>query len=345
METKTVTNLLELGTDGLREFVTGLGMPPYRAAQISRWVYAAGVSGFEEMTNLSRKDRAALARYAGIIPPALLDRQVSSDGTEKYLFGLADGETVESVMIPDEKRVTLCISSQVGCALGCKFCLTGAGGFKRDLLPHEITGQVLMAKRLAAPLELTNFVMMGMGEPLMNTKNVLEALRGLTSPDMFCISPRRITLSTAGVVPEIKALGESGIGVGLAVSLNATTDGVRDAVMPVNRKYPIKELMAALREFPLAPRRRITIEYVMLAGVNDTLADAKRLAGLLHGLKCKVNLIPYNPHPGSEYDKPAQATVLKFQEFMHSRGFTAFIRQSRGQDILAACGQLRARKA
>lgn len=345
MDTKNITNLLELGMDGLREFVAGLGMPPYKAAQISRWVYAAGVSGFEEMTNLSKKDRAALAENAGLNPPALLDRLVSSDGTEKYLFGLADGETVESVMIPDEKRVTLCISSQVGCALGCRFCLTGAGGFKRDLLPHEITGQVLMAKRLAAPLELTNFVMMGMGEPLMNTKNVLEALRRLTSPEMFCISPRRITLSTAGVVPEIKALGESGIGVGLAVSLNATTDGVRDAVMPINRKYPIKELMAALREFPLAPRRRITIEYVMLAGVNDTLADAKRLAGLLHGLKCKVNLIPYNPHPGSAYDKPARATVLQFQEFMHSRGFTAFIRQSRGQDILAACGQLRARKA
>lgn len=343
MEDKAVTNLLTLDEAGLHEFVTGMGLPGYKAKQVSRWIYTAGATSFDDMTNLSKKDRAALAEHASMEPLELIERLVSSDGTEKYLFGLADKETVESVMIPDEKRVTLCISSQVGCALGCRFCLTGAGGFKRDLMPHEITGQVYMAKRLAAPLELTNFVMMGMGEPLMNTGNVLDALRRLTSPDMFCISPRRITLSTAGVVPEIRALGEAGIGVNLAVSLNATTDAVRDEVMPVNRKYPLKALMAALRDYPLAPRRRITIEYVMLGGVNDSLADAKRLASLLHGLKCKVNLIPYNPHPGSAYARPGEAQVLAFQESLHARGFTAFVRQSRGQDILAACGQLRAR--
>lgn len=337
----TRTNLLELDEAGLTSFVAGLGMHAYRAKQISRWIYSSGAQWFTDMTNLSKKDRELLAERATLTPPELLERQVSADGTEKYLFGLHDGGTVESVMIPDEKRVTLCVSSQVGCALGCRFCLTGAGGFTRDLLPHEITGQVYAAIKLAAPRELTNIVLMGMGEPLMNTDNVIDALRRLTSPDMFCISPRRITLSTAGVVPEIAALGESGVGVSLAVSLNAATDAVRDVIMPINRKYPIKELMAALRAFPLAPRRRITIEYVLLAGVNDSEKDARTLGNLLRGLKCKVNLIPHNPHPASEYGPPSEETVLAFQKVLHDKGYTAFIRQSRGQDILAACGQLR----
>jgi len=246
-------------------------------------------------------------------------------------------------MIPDEKRVTLCISSQAGCALGCRFCLTGAGGFRRNLAPHEITGQVWSAKRLAAPRDITNYVLMGMGEPLMNTDNVLGALGRLTSEAMFNISPRRITLSTAGVVPEIKRLGESGMGVNLAVSLNAATDEVRDVVMPINRKYPIGELMRALREYPLAPRRRITIEYVLLAGVNDAESDARRLAKLLAGVKCKINLIPFNEHPGSDYRAPGEDAVLAFQQVLHDKDYTAFIRQSRGADILAACGQLRGR--
>ena len=222
---------------------------------------------------------------------------------------------------------------------------TGAGGYRRDLLAHEIAGQVLAAKELAKPRVLTNLVLMGMGEPLLNTGNVFEALSRLTSPKMFCISPRRITLSTAGVVPGIKALGESGLGVNLAVSLNAATDAVRDKVMPINRKYPLKELIKALKAYPLAPRRRITIEYVMLAGVNDTLSDARTLATILRGLRCKVNLIPFNEHTGSEFRRPELSAVLAFQDELHARNLTAFIRESRGADILAACGQLRAAKS
>ncbi len=334
-------NLMLLDEAGLASLVESLGMPRYRSAQIGRWVYADGLTSFDGMTNLSKKDREMLAEKAEIRPPELIERLVSTDGTEKYLFELDDGERIESVMIPDEKRVTLCISSQAGCALGCRFCLTGAGGFRRNLAPHEITGQVFLAKRLAVPRELTNFVLMGMGEPLMNTENVLDALGRLTSGAMFGISPRRITLSTAGVVPEIAKLGESGVGVNLAVSLNAATDEVRDVIMPINRKYPIRELIRALKEYPLEPRRRITIEYVLLSGVNDAITDARALAKLLRGLKCKINLIPFNEHPGSDYRAPDEYAVLAFQQVLHDKGYTAFIRQSRGADILAACGQLR----
>jgi len=337
-------NLLEFDIDGLKAFVEGLGLPAYRAAQLGNWIYARGHTDFSEMTNISKALREELARSCEITPPELVDRLVSSDGTEKYLFRLADGELIESVLIPDEKRVTLCISSQAGCALGCGFCLTGAGGYRRDLLPHEITGQVFMAKELADPREITNYVLMGMGEPLMNTDNVFEAVRRLTSPDMFGISGRRITLSTAGVVPGIRALGEAGLGVNLAVSLNATTDEVRSRIMPINKKYPISELVRALKEFPMEQRRRITIEYVMLKGLNDTITDADRLARILRGLRCKVNLIPFNPHDGSEFQKPDEADVLAFQERLADRGYTAFIRTSRGADILAACGQLRAKR-
>ena len=335
-------NLLSLGFDGLKSFIESAGMSGYRAAQVARWIYVSGAESFGEMTNLSKADRERLEGLAEIRNIERVKRQISSDGTEKYLFRLDDGEMVESVLIPDEDRLTLCISSQAGCALGCRFCLTGSGGFRRDLLPHEITGQVFAARKLAGGRAVTNLVLMGMGEPLMNRKNVFEALRWLTSEKMFDMSTRKITLSTAGVVPGIKELGESGIGINLAVSLNATTDEVRDAIMPINRKYPIKELIKALKAFPLAPRRRITIEYVMLRGVNDSLADARRLAVLLRGLKCKVNLIPFNPHPGSEYKRPERSAVFAFQRELEYANYTAFVRESRGADILAACGQLRA---
>jgi len=336
------TNILTLAENELASFIKSLGMPSYRASQITRWIYAEGMTTFEDMTNISKEGRARLNEAAEIAPPELLDRRVSKDGAEKYLFGMEDGEKVEAVLIPDEKRITLCISSQAGCALACRFCLTGAGGFRRDLMPHEITGQVFMARKLAHPGIITNIVLMGMGEPLKNTKNVLEALRRLTSPDMFAVSTRRITLSTAGVVPGIRELGESGLGVGLAVSLNAATDEVRDRVMPINRKYPLKELIAALKAFPLQPRRRITIEYVLLKGINDRPEDARALAKLLRGLKCKVNLIPFNEHPGSDFKMPSEAAVQAFQEILWQANYTAFLRTSRGADILAACGQLRA---
>jgi 23S rRNA (adenine2503-C2)-methyltransferase len=341
------TNILKLDYEGLKSFMAGMDMPLYRADQVARWVYDLGLTSFDGMTNIKRADREKLGENAEIKGLPLIKRQVSTDGTEKYLFLLDDGEKIESVLIPDEDRLTLCISSQAGCALGCRFCLTGAGGYRRDLLPHEITGQVLAVKHFSphpspSPRVITNIVLMGMGEPLMNQGNVFDALRRLTSERMFGISTRRITLSTAGVVPGIKALGESGIGVNLAVSLNAATDAVRDKIMPINRKYPIAALIAALKAYPLPPRRRITIEYVMLKGINDSLADCKTLIKLIRGLKCKVNLIPFNEHPGSEYKRPDRGAVHAFQEALANAGLSVFIRDSRGADILAACGQLRA---
>jgi len=343
-------NLLSLNAEELKEFVEGLGMRPYRAAQICRWVYVEGRDSFSGMTDISKSDRDKLNGSAEIRPPELVSRQISIDKAEKYLFGLQDGEKIESVLIPDEDRLTLCISSQAGCALGCRFCLTGAGGIRRNLLPHEITGQVLMASRLLAAgqpaggveQKLTNIVLMGMGEPLLNTDNVFEALRRLTSPGMFNISPRRITLSTAGVVPGIKALGESGLGVNLAVSVNAPNDEIRDRIMPINKKYPLRTLVKALKDYPLAPRRRITVEYVLLKGINDKVEHSTELGKFLRGLKCKINLIPFNEHEGSEFKRPDKEAVLAFQKRLQSINYTAFIRDSRGADILAACGQLRA---
>ncbi|MHB8173351.1 MAG: 23S rRNA (adenine(2503)-C(2))-methyltransferase RlmN [Nitrospirota bacterium] len=348
-------NLLEFNAEGLKAIVEGLGMRPYRAAQICRWIYSDGKDSFPAMTDISKADREKLQENAEICPPELSRRLVSHDKTEKHLFSLQDGEKVESVLIPDEDRLTLCISSQAGCALGCRFCLTGAGGIRRDLLPHEITGQVLVAGaggpvsgRLAADgpavgRKITNIVLMGMGEPLLNADNVFEALKRLISPAMFNISPRRITLSTAGIVPGIKALGESGLNVNLAVSVNAPNDEIRDSIMPINKKYPLKALIKALKGYPLAPRRRITVEYVMLKGINDKAAHAAELGKLLRGLKCKINLIPYNEHEGSEFKRPDDDAVLAFQEKLRSMNYTAFIRESRGADILAACGQLRGR--
>ena len=352
-------NLLEYDADGLKPIIEGLGMKPYRAAQICRWIYSEGADSFAAMTDISKADREALRESAEICPPELSERIVSHDKTEKYLFSLQDGERVESVLIPDEDRLTLCISSQAGCALGCRFCLTGAGGIRRNLLPHEITGQVFKTERIIAgglaerteaglPAKITNIVMMGMGEPLMNAGNVFEALKRLMSPKMFNISSRRITLSTAGVVPGIKALGDSGLNVNLAVSINAPNDEIRDRIMPINKKYPLKELIKALKNYPLAPRRRITVEYVMLNGINDRVEHAAELGRLLRGLRCKINLIIFNEHVGSEFRKPEAASVLAFQERLHNMNYTAFIRESRGADILAACGQLRgisARKA
>lgn len=342
MPLKDKTNLLTLGFEGLKDFADGLGMAAYRAGQVARWIYVEGLESFDGMTNLKVTDREKFSGCATIENIPLLGRQVSQDGTEKLLFGLEDGEKIESVLIPEEDRLTLCVSSQAGCALGCGFCLTGAGGFRRNLHPHEITGQVLYARNLVRPHALTNLVLMGMGEPLLNLENVFEALSRLTDPRMFSISPRRITLSTAGVVPGIRALGESGLGVNLAVSMNAADDATRDILMPINSKYPLSGLIRALKEFPLAPRRRITIEYVMIKGVNDSRSDALKLAALLRGIRCKVNLIPFNEHGGSRFRRPDMGAVLKFQEVLAAQRYTAFIRDSRGADILAACGQLRA---
>jgi 23S rRNA (adenine2503-C2)-methyltransferase len=293
------------------------------------------------MTELSKKLREELAERAYISNLTLLNRLTSHDGTEKFLFGLEDGETIESVLIPDEERLTLCISSQVGCAMGCVFCLTGKSGLKRNLGPHEIIDQVISVNRMILPRRITNIVLMGMGEPLANFDNVVEALRRMTG--VMVISPRRITLSTAGIVPRIAELGQLGLKVNLAISLNATTDSVRDVIMPINKTYPIKAVLDTCRKLPLQQTRKITFEYVMLKDINDSTADAKRLVRLLHGLQSKINLIPFNPYSDCEYERPDDIAVLLFQEILAKAEVTVIIRKSKGRDILAACGQLKAR--
>ena len=314
-------NIKALIPDKLEKQIVGMGLKKYRAAQVFEWIYGHHAESFDDMTNIAKAERLLLAErfYISQIQP--LKIECSADGTRKFLFELEDKHTIESVLIPDEDRSTLCISSQVGCAQACRFCLTGSGGFRRDLEAFEIADQVVaVVKILAAEPEgktaasgkesseerfrhITNIVLMGMGEPLANYDNVLNALMIITADKGPGFSPRRVTLSTDGLVPEIDKLGRSGMKVNLAVSLNATTDDVRNRIMPVNRRYPIKELLAACRRFPLGDRRRITFEYVMLRDVNDSETDALRLVKLLRGIQCKVNLIPFNPFPGSEFSR------------------------------------------
>jgi 23S rRNA (adenine2503-C2)-methyltransferase len=331
-------DLKEFTPAELEAFLAGLGKERFRAGQLLRWIYARGVADFAAMTDLAKGFRDELAQRATVSALTAEAVVVSSDGTRKFLFRLADGESVETVLIPmDEGRATLCISTQVGCAMQCAFCLTGTFGLTRNLTAGEIVNQVC-AVRGRFPVD--NIVLMGMGEPLHNLDNVVRALEILYNEHGFNYSPRKVTLSTAGLVPEMRELGRR-IRVNLAVSLNATTDEVRDRLMPVNRRYPLKELMGACREYPLAPRQRITFEYILIRGVNDTPADAKRLVTLLHGVKAKVNLIPFNEHEGSVYRAPEEATIEAFQRTLLDRHIVAIRRASKGQDISAACGQLR----
>ena len=334
-------DLKSLSKDDVESFIKDAGLPSFRSRQILHWIYERYAQSLEEMTELSKKLREELAERAYISNLTLLNRLTSHDGTEKFLFGLEDGETIESVLIPDEERLTLCISSQVGCAMGCVFCLTGKSGLKRNLGPHEIIDQVISVNRMILPRRITNIVLMGMGEPLANFDNVVEALRRMTG--VMVISPRRITLSTAGIVPRIAELGQLGLKVNLAISLNATTDSVRDVIMPINKTYPIKAVLDTCRKLPLQQTRKITFEYVMLKDINDSTADAKRLVRLLHGLQSKINLIPFNPYSDCEYERPDDIAVLRFQEIMAKAEVTVIIRKSKGRDILAACGQLKAR--
>jgi 23S rRNA (adenine2503-C2)-methyltransferase len=334
-------DLKSLSKDDVESFIKDAGLPSFRSRQILHWIYERYAQSLEEMTELSKKLREELAERAYISNLTLLNRLTSHDGTEKFLFGLEDGETIESVLIPDEERLTLCISSQVGCAMGCVFCLTGKSGLKRNLGPHEIIDQVISVNRMTLPRRITNIVLMGMGEPLANFDNVVEALRRMTG--VMVISPRRITLSTAGIVPRIAELGQLGLKVNLAISLNATTDSVRDVIMPINKTYPIKALLDTCRKLPLQQTRKITFEYVMLKDINDSTADAKRLVRLLHGLQSKINLIPFNPYSDCEYERPDDIAVLLFQEILAKAEVTVIIRKSKGRDILAACGQLKAR--
>jgi 23S rRNA (adenine2503-C2)-methyltransferase len=340
-------NIKFLSREELKERLADMGLQSYRADQVLQWIYRHHANAFEEMTNIARADRELLASVFAITSLTLLRTETSADGTRKFLFGLEDGHAIESVLIPDEGRQTLCISSQVGCGQACRFCLTGKGGFTRNLKSSEIADQVLEVSRILRAeggASITNIVLMGMGEPLANFDEVVKALGLITSDKGLGFSPRRVTVSTDGLVPEIGKLGTSGLKVNLAVSLNATTDEVREKLMPVNRRWPIAELLAACRRYPLEPRRRITFEYVLLRDVNDSEADALRLAKLLRGIRCKVNLIPFNPFPGSEFRRPDDGAVRRFQKVLLERHYTAPVRESRGRDISAACGQLRERQ-
>lgn len=337
----TRQELLGLTRGELEAWASAQGEPAYRGRQVFKWLYQKRESNPAVWSDLPKTFRGLLAERAGIGCPAVVREEVSRDGTRKFLFGLGDGERIESVLIPDQDRLTACISSQAGCALECAFCLTGVMGLKRNLGPGEIVGQVLALQDVAAPgRAVSHIVLMGMGEPLANFGNVERALRILTDPDGPGFSPRRITLSTVGLVPGIRRLAASGLQVNLAISLSGTTDAQRDRLMPVNRRYPLKELLAACREYPLPPRRRITFEYVLMDGVNDSPEDARRLIGLLRGIQCKVNLLPLNESPLVPFRASPRHRVEAFQKILRAGGLTATIRESRGHDISAACGML-----
>jgi 23S rRNA (adenine2503-C2)-methyltransferase len=322
----------------LTAYLAGKGKERFRAKQIMQWIYRHGATSFDVMTTLSRDLRSELESSAIVSNLETLKVEKSEDGTKKYLFQLSDGETVETVRIPMEKdRATLCVSTQVGCGMGCTFCLTGTMGLKRNLLASEIVNQVCEVMK---DEPVNNIVFMGMGEPLQNLDNLGKALDILHMEEGFDFSSRRMTVSTCGLVPEIRRMGES-FPASLAISLNATTNDLRDRLMPINRRYPLEELMAVCREYPLKPRQRITFEYILIRDLNDTLADAKRLVRLLHGIKAKVNLIPFNEHPGTDFQSPDEDKMEVFQTYLLDHGLVAVRRASRGRDISAACGQLK----
>jgi 23S rRNA (adenine2503-C2)-methyltransferase len=337
-------NILENTPEELAAWLAQKGEKPFHLDQILRWLYQRQVQSFALMTDISKALRAKLAEDFAIERLNLEETLTGSDGAKKFLFGLADGQFVESVLLPERGHFTLCVSSQVGCAMGCAFCRTGQDGFTRNLTQAEIVSQVRdTAFALEKPESLTNLVFMGMGEPLANYENLIRALDILTDNDWgMRFSGRRVTVSTAGLVPKIPSLGKDSR-VKLAVSLNAADDDTRDAIMPINRKWPIKELLAACRAFPLKASRRVTFEFVLLKGVNDSVAHAKKLAALLGGFSCKINLIAFNPHAESAFERPDPQAVLAFQEVLLDKNFTVIIRDSKGADIAAACGQLRAR--
>ncbi|MDD5587035.1 MAG: 23S rRNA (adenine(2503)-C(2))-methyltransferase RlmN [Alphaproteobacteria bacterium] len=391
-------NLIGLSLDELKAALAALGLEPFRAKQVWSWMYCHGAKDFAGMSNLAKPVREKLAEHFALGRPSITAHQKSEDGTQKWLLRMNDGQEVECVHIPEEDRGALCVSSQVGCPMGCTFCHTGTQRLVRNLTAGEIVGQVLLtrdmlgewpgdslplagrvregghplsaasltgdsAKRNAPPPNLpregggttaqsraheaqsnralSNIVMMGMGEPLNNFDNVAKALKIVMHPDGIAIGRRKITLSTSGVVPMIRRCGEE-LGVNLAISLHASTDEVRDKLMPINRKHPIKELLQACRDYPGASNaRRITFEYVMLKGVNDSPADARALVKLLAGIPAKINLLPYNPWPGSPFECSDEDTIRKFGDIVNRAGYVSPVRTPRGRDIMAACGQLK----
>lgn len=338
-------DIKDLSRSQLADWLKGRGRRPFRADQILSWVYTRQADHFDQMTNLGKTLRSELA--AAFVNPRLAVQSAvtSQDGSRKLLLRLRDGLQIETVVIPEKDHFTLCISSQVGCSQGCRFCLTAQGGLVRNLSTAEIISQVRdvqLQLQLAGDRPLTNIVFMGMGEPLANYRNVVQALDVITDGDIgLKFSTRRVTVSTAGLVPRMADLGRDSQ-VNLAVSLNAADDDTRTRLMPINRTYPIAELMAACRRYPLPPRRKITVEYILMQGVNDGLADARRLVQLLRPIRAKVNLIPFNEHPGSDFRRPDPSQISRFQELLAEHHYTAIVRHSKGQDIGAACGQLRA---
>ncbi|WP_306699909.1 23S rRNA (adenine(2503)-C(2))-methyltransferase RlmN [Thioalkalivibrio sp. HK1] len=342
------TDLLGLTRTAMREFLASVGEKPYRGDQILKWIYHRNIDDFSKMTDLGKALRAKMAASAAITPPRVASDRLSADGTRKWLFELDCGNCVETVHIPDGDRGTLCISSQVGCALNCSFCATARQGFNRNLRTQEIVAQIWLAQQLLESPDnggrsITNVVLMGMGEPLLNLANVIPALELMLDDLAFGLARKKITLSTAGVVPGIRSLARS-CPVSLAVSLHAPDNPLRDELVPINRKYPIEVLLESCREFADAlPRQKITFEYVMIDGVNDSLDHARRLIDRLSDIPAKVNLIPFNPFVGIPYHRSPPTVIERFRDRLMSAGLMTVTRKTRGDDIDAACGQLAGR--
>lgn len=338
---KPKINLLDFDRKGLEAFFVGLGEKSFRATQVLKWLYQEEVTDFDLMTNLSKSLRSYLIESCCIVAPAIVVEQKASDGTRKWALQMSCGNRVETVFIPEENRGTLCVSSQVGCALACTFCSTAKQGFNRNLTTAEIIGQVYVAQQqLGKNQRITNVVMMGMGEPLLNFDNVVAAVNLMMDDFAYGLSKRRVTVSTSGVVPAMYRLTQE-CDVSMAVSLHAANDALRDELVPINKKYPLKELLAAcLDNAKSSPRKFITFEYVMLAGVNDSLDDARALVKLLKDVPSKMNLIPFNPFPNSGYNCSSSAVIDRFKTVLHNAGMVTTVRRTRGEDIDAACGQL-----
>lgn len=324
----------------LREFMQTIGESSFRADQVYDWIYRKKVMDFDRMLNISKETRRKFKEIFTVDTSFKTEEFISSDGTIKFRFTLKDGSIIESVYIPDERRTTLCVSTQVGCALGCKFCLTGALGFKRNLSVSEMVGEVIEVMQRTVKLSpITNIVLMGMGEPLLNYENVIKFIKILTEPRGFAFAKRKVTLSTAGILPELERFIKDA-DVSLSVSLNAPEDELRSRIMPVNKKYKIGDILETVKIYPRVHKRMVTFEYVMIKDVNDSPDQAEKLAKLLKGIRCKINLIPFNENPHSGFKRPTGESILKFQQILMRHNYTATIRKSRGQDISAACGQL-----
>ena len=341
------TNLLDLDREGLQAFFTERGEKSFRAAQVMKWIYGQCVSDFEVMTNLGKGLRADLRQCAEVRLPEIVTDRLSTDGSRKWLLRFEDGNCIETVYIPEAERGTLCVSSQVGCMLNCSFCSTAQQGFNRNLTTGEIMAQVWLAaealgNRPDTTRRISNVVMMGMGEPLLNYDNVVRAMRLMLDDFGYGLSKRRITLSTAGIIPAIKRLRED-CDVSLAVSLHAPDDLLRNELVPLNRKYPVRELLAACHDYVGSSRRRVTFEYVLLSGINDSDAHARQLVHCLEGIPAKVNLIPFNPFPNTRYRRSPPGRIDRFFEILNRAGVVTITRKTRGDDIDAACGQLAGR--